>query len=849
MSPTRTTSARDFQLRLSITTAVAAIATVALISLYLTALIRLPGELWRGFAEIVGGAFVVLFVVSTWANLRAIAPIMEHLRLAETGSDSRETRAAAFATLSRLPFGQFLVGLFWWPVGGVIVAAGMSLRFESFTLFSAVEMVIAAASGGFVTTTFLYFVHKRVFGGLLLELAAGIPEPEERAALVSDVPMRHKLLVAVTGVTFMMVSFAMCLAYVVAERRVEASVTGVQARLLDGASAAAAVGVLPGLREQARELEIAADVIVVDVRRGEVVDGPAGLLLPAELGVLLASPVEGRSLGFDSPNHFAWRRIDADHVVAAVLPAAPIASSLRWIFLLMLGSSGVISFGLSRMLAGDLGTTTERISRAVERMAQGDLRPGEVLESDDELGSLARSFERMSRSVRETVGSVAGAADRVEAAAAEIAGSAAGVATGASEQGRGVQRAGERMEAIQQQITGIAESATELNVLVEESSSSILEMGAAGDELNDTAGVLSSKIDEVSSSIEEMVRSVKQVATNTDALSDAASETSSSMEEMASAMRQVDATAAQTADLSRAVVQSAENGQDKVRRTIEGMESIRSATETAERVIRGLGERAVEIGAILDVIDDVADETNLLALNAAIIAAQAGEHGRAFSVVADEIKELADRVLASTKEIGGLISSVQEESSNAVGAIEEGSRSVASGVQLSMEAGQSLEEITRSSRDSGGRMQEIVQAVREQTKAAGHVVELMERVSSGVGAIQRATSEQDRGNEVVYRSAVAMREVALQLRGTTEEQARGGARIRESIEGVRDSVESINQAIQSQSEANTDLARFLEQVSSRASANDESARRMEQATGELTSQSEGLHGEVRKFQI
>ena len=152
----------------------------------------------------------------------------------------------------------------------------------------------------------------------------------------------------------------------------------------------------------------------------------------------------------------------------------------------------------------------------------------------------------------------------------------------------------------------------------------------------------------------------------------------------------------------------------------------------------------------MDVIDDVADETNLLALNAAIIAAQAGEQGKAFSVVADEIKELADRVLASTKEIGGLIRAVQEEGSNAIGAIEKGASSVALGVDLSAEAGESLEEITRASRQSGTRIAGIVSAVREQAKAASHVVELMERVRGGVEQIRAAAAEQDRGNEVVH---------------------------------------------------------------------------------------------------
>jgi methyl-accepting chemotaxis protein len=311
----------------------------------------------------------------------------------------------------------------------------------------------------------------------------------------------------------------------------------------------------------------------------------------------------------------------------------------------------------------------------------------------------------------------------------------------------------------------------------------------------------------------------------------------------------VDTSAGEAARLSSEVVDSAESGQAKVRQTIEGMEAIRQATDTAERVIRNLHGRTEEIGAIVDVIDDVADETNLLALNAAIIAAQAGEHGRAFSVVADEIKDLAERVLASTKEIGTLIGSVQDEATNAIGAIELGSRSVASGVDLSAEAGMALEEITSASRDSGTRISGIVGALREQAKAAGHVVDLMERVRSGVDEIRAAAAEQDRGNVVVYQGSVTMRDVAQQVRGTTEEQARGSGRIRESVEGVREAVEQINAALQEQSQACAAAVDFLEAVRTRTRSNEESTRNLETITTELWRQAEGLRDEVRRFRV
>ena len=144
------------------------------------------------------------------------------------------------------------------------------------------------------------------------------------------------------------------------------------------------------------------------------------------------------------------------------------------------------------------------------------------------------------------------------------------------------------------------------------------------------------------------------------------------------------------------MIEVAERGRERVRETIQGMEEIRTATSAAQGVIRGLSDRVASIGTILGVIDDVADETNLLALNAAIIAAQAGEQGRAFSVVADEIKELADRVLENTQEIGSLIRGVQAGEPQRRARPWSGARDrVQSGVSLAAEAGVALDEITR----------------------------------------------------------------------------------------------------------------------------------------------------------
>jgi methyl-accepting chemotaxis protein len=311
----------------------------------------------------------------------------------------------------------------------------------------------------------------------------------------------------------------------------------------------------------------------------------------------------------------------------------------------------------------------------------------------------------------------------------------------------------------------------------------------------------------------------------------------------------MDVNASETARLSSDVVARAESGRQKVRETVKGMEQIRETTRVAQGVVHGLGGRTKEIGAIVGVIDDVAEETNLLALNAAIIAAQAGENGRSFSVVADEIKKLADRVLASTKEIEQVIGSVQSETANAIDAIERGSRVVDEGVSRADEAGGALDEITEAARDSGSRIGEIVTAVTEQTKAATHVVGLMERVRAGVDHIRRAGQEQDRGNESMLASTEVMREIAQRVRGTTREQAQGSGRIADGVAAVSAAVERINAALAQQKGACAAAEDELGATETRTRAHGQLAQELDGAVGRMRESATELREAVERFRV
>lgn len=521
---------------------------------------------------------------------------------------------------------------------------------------------------------------------------------------------------------------------------------------------------------------------------------------------------------------------------------ASLASGL-WVVL----AAGVLVVLFGGRVGVDLHRSIGNVRAHADRIASGNLRGERISVMDDELGALEGALVRSAENFRSTLRAARSAAEGVESTIAELGSAVGGIVDASNVQATQIEEVHALVTSISERVGEARGSATHLTTAIDASSNSVLELGAAGDELNETASVLTSKVDAVSDSLEQMVRSVKEVGSTTDRLAEASEETSSSMEEMASAMRAVDTAAEMTANLSRDVVEKAELGQAKVVQTIVGMEAIREATDAAESVIRGLGARTNEIGGILDVIEDVADETNLLALNAAIIAAQAGEQGKAFSVVADEIKELADRVLASTKEIGGLIRAVQEESENAIGAIEAGSASVMGGVDLSAEAGKTLEEITEASREAGNRISEIVNSVREQTRAASHVVALMEKVRDSADQIGDASNQQDRGNEIVYRSALTMREVAQQVRRTTEDQAAGFRRIRENVQGVRGAVEEITGSLGDQTAVCDQVTAVLDGVANGSRSNEEAARRVGDAMQALVAQAHELRGNVERF--
>jgi methyl-accepting chemotaxis protein len=165
-------------------------------------------------------------------------------------------------------------------------------------------------------------------------------------------------------------------------------------------------------------------------------------------------------------------------------------------------------------------------------------------------------------------------------------------------------------------------------------------------------------------------------------------------------MKQVSNNAEASAEAARRALDAAEQGNRAVRDTLEGMQRIRASVQATAKKIKSLGDRSLEISEIINVINDITEQTNLLALNAAIEAARAGEAGRGFAVVADEVRKLAEHSRSATKDIAALIKAIQAETNEAVVVMEDGTKEVEGGAQLADQAGRALDAISSVVRQS-----------------------------------------------------------------------------------------------------------------------------------------------------
>ncbi len=444
--------------------------------------------------------------------------------------------------------------------------------------------------------------------------------------------------------------------------------------------------------------------------------------------------------------------------------------------------SGILFFSVTRTITNPVKEMGSTIKDVIDR---NDFSGRVSVASDDEIHEFADGVNYLISHLEQFTVEMNAISSRINELSPIIAMDAREVKQNAEVESEAITSVSVSVAEISSSIQGITESAESLSVSAEETSSAILEMNATNQEVAHHTGELTSSVEDVTTSVTEMIASIREVAGHVESLSSAAEETSASAIQIEATVREVERTAKESTKLSQQV--SAEAKDMVVRSIHETIDSINTIKETVERysgVVTRLGKRSEEIGKILGVIVEVTERTNLLALNASILAAQAGEHGKGFAVVAEEIKALADRTAGSAQDIGKLITAVQKEAKEAVVAMSESLAAVEVGVRSVRGAAAALDKMLASSTRSVEMATMIDRAMSEQARGIQQVGEAITNVKQMTQQIASATQAQSKGTELILTAAEEMRDIARRVRIAMTEQGRGGKQIAEAADNV-----------------------------------------------------------------
>jgi len=543
-----------------------------------------------------------------------------------------------------------------------------------------------------------------------------------------------------------------------------------------------------------------------------------------------------------------------DHVYESMTDVeVEILARTRWTRQLgsILGILGVLAgLAVVFLLQRALAMPIKKLIGVSKAIAEGDLSLDVGRVTDDEIGALSGAISTMLQNLRRIVGEIQITSNKVDEVADDLEKHTGEVSQGASLQGDEIMKVSESVREMDRIVGEVSSQFESLSTALDDSSSSTLELKSSIDEVSAFADQLASEVEKISSSLIEMDASMNQNVEYLDSLSASSEQTATTAEELAASSAEVGRFAQESRQLAEDVMHLAkERGSNTLEELVKVTRRNKDLVDSYSQLINSLGEKSASIGDIVDAIREVADQINLLSLNASIIAAQAGEHGKGFAVVAEEVGNLSVTTTESVQRIEEVIKSVRKDVDDAVEMMKEVSEGTESSISTADQTGVVLKDIEDHSSQSADRARQIAEAASEQVNRSQDILKVVTKNLEEVLQIKRTVDEQQSGSKLIVASTDEIMDATKKLKHSTSEQAKESGVISQGVAETLDFSRKMKEAMDKEQEASREIVGSLGRIADVADKTGTAMKALEAVVHDLSTLADKLGPEVARFRL